>query len=370
MSLKFIDIINSISCFQLVVFSIFLIHKGRKNISNIILTIFFIAQFIVILDFMLMNINGFKGNFYVYIANIHYPFQYVWGPSLFFYVKSKLTENFKFKLFDLLHLVPFVFSTGFILFGYYFKDFETKNTILINQSLIYWMNLLVIPYVLLLHSYTISGLILIYRFERNLKNYYSLVDRKDLQWLKFVVYCYITTCIIASIPEFGRHIIPISWDKVQMGLYIPFLLFFNLLFYKAMISPYVIIVPEKKLKTPGLKLDEQEIQDYAKHIEGYLKEHKPFLNQSLTLSNLAERTGLSERIISQTINTHWNQNFFSFINSYRIEETKNLLISLPQNATTMEGIAFDAGFNSRSVFYEAFKRHTGMTPKEYRRLNK
>jgi len=67
MYFKLIDIINSISCFQLAIFSFFLIHKGRKQISNIILSAFFIVQFIVILNYLLGSVFAKQSNFYLQI---------------------------------------------------------------------------------------------------------------------------------------------------------------------------------------------------------------------------------------------------------------------------------------------------------------
>jgi AraC-like DNA-binding protein len=153
----------------------------------------------------------------------------------------------------------------------------------------------------------------------------------------------------------------------MIALFFPFLIFFNVLFYKAMIQPYVIILPDEKPKYSKSNLYNADILDYSKSIETFIISQKPFLNPSLTLHDLAESVGIGERIISQVINQQWNQNFFSFINSYRVEEAKKLLRSFDQEKWTMLGISFDAGFNSKSAFYEAFKKHTGMTPTEFRK---
>jgi AraC-like DNA-binding protein len=135
-----------------------------------------------------------------------------------------------------------------------------------------------------------------------------------------------------------------------------------------MIQPYVIIQLDEKPKYSNSSLNNTDIQNYSTIIETFLTTKKPYLNPALTLGDLSDATGIPERTISQVMNQYWNQNFFSFINSYRVEEAKILLLSFDKNKTTMLGISFDAGFNSKTAFYDAFKKHTGITPTEYRKL--
>jgi len=65
---KLLDIVYGISCFQLVIFSFFLIHKGRKRVSNLILAAFFLTQFVVILNFLLVGLSEYGSHFHLQIA--------------------------------------------------------------------------------------------------------------------------------------------------------------------------------------------------------------------------------------------------------------------------------------------------------------
>ena len=367
MYFKLIDIINSISCFQLAIFSFYLIHKGRKQISNIILSAFFIVQLIVILNYLLASVFAKQSDFYLQIAYIQYPFELLWGPLMFFYVKSQVKPGFKFKLIDLVHLTPFILTSAFLISCFSLLDNALKIH-LIETGVVYkWFRYFNFPYYLILFSYNFSALILIRNYERNLRNYCSFDIRPNLNWLKFVLYGYIITCIITAIPSITGDHYSIPFDVKMIALFFPFLIFFNVLFYKAMIQPYVIIMPDEKPKCYKSNLYNTDILDYSKSIETIMTTQKPYLNPSLTLHDFAESVGIGERIISQVINQQWNQNFFSFINSFRVEEAKKLLRTLDQEKWTMLGISFDAGFNSKSAFYEAFKKHTGMTPTEFRK---
>ena len=85
---------------------------------------------------------------------------------------------------------------------------------------------------------------------------------------------------------------------------------------------------------------------------------------NLSLWDLASHIGASSNYISQTLNEVIGESFFDFVNAYRIAEAKRML------ATTNESvlnITYDVGFNARSSFYNAFKRHTGQTPTSYRK---
>jgi YesN/AraC family two-component response regulator len=74
---------------------------------------------------------------------------------------------------------------------------------------------------------------------------------------------------------------------------------------------------------------------------------------------------VSANNLSQVINEKTGFNFNDYINTFRVEEAKNILTSPEYQKLTIEAIAEKAGFNSKSPFYTAFKKHAGMTPKEF-----
>ena len=89
-----------------------------------------------------------------------------------------------------------------------------------------------------------------------------------------------------------------------------------------------------------------------------------YRDANLSLWALAEHIGASPNYISQTLNEVIGQSFFDFVNGYRIAEAKALLTTSDQSVLT---ITYDVGFNARSSFYNAFKRHTGQTPTKFRK---
>jgi AraC-like DNA-binding protein len=142
-------------------------------------------------------------------------------------------------------------------------------------------------------------------------------------------------------------------------LLISFLIFFSLgvsnLFHG--IDSSNLVTAEKHA------LDERQINSLTL----YMQEHKPYLNHLLTLDNLATQTFIPSRQLSQIINRHFEKNFFEFINSYRINESKILLAKKENEKVTMLDIMALAGFNSKATFNTFFKKTVGMTPTQYRK---
>jgi len=95
-------------------------------------------------------------------------------------------------------------------------------------------------------------------------------------------------------------------------------------------------------------------------------EEKPFLANILTLEQLAKQLEMTPRTLSNTINRHFKQNFFEFINHYRVEEAKLLLANPEHKNTTMIEVMADCGFNSKATFNTFFKKLVGSTPSQYR----
>lgn len=97
----------------------------------------------------------------------------------------------------------------------------------------------------------------------------------------------------------------------------------------------------------------------------YVVTQKRYLDSNLSLSIVAREIGTNTKYLSQIINTYYSKNFNSFINEYRIEEAKRLMRHKLSNVLTIEAIAQQAGFNSKSSFYSAFKAYSGQTPSDF-----
>jgi len=122
-----------------------------------------------------------------------------------------------------------------------------------------------------------------------------------------------------------------------------------------------------KQKYDKNRIDESDVGRYAKELADYMEEHKPFREPAFTLSDLADMLSISTHDLSQVINSHFNQNFHAFINSYRVEEVKKMLLDPEKREANLLSVAFDAGFKSKTTFNTIFKKLTGETPSQFRK---
>ena len=96
-----------------------------------------------------------------------------------------------------------------------------------------------------------------------------------------------------------------------------------------------------------------------------MSEEKPFLDQDLTLRHLAESLELPPNYVSQLLNEGLEKNFSEYINSLRLGAFKEKVQDPSQKHLTILALAYDSGFNSKTVFNTFFKKSMGITPKAY-----
>ncbi|MEO9870081.1 MAG: helix-turn-helix transcriptional regulator, partial [Ekhidna sp.] len=118
----------------------------------------------------------------------------------------------------------------------------------------------------------------------------------------------------------------------------------------------------------GRNYDKSSLSPSASHsimkkLKALMEDEKPYLKNSLRLNDIADQLQILPHHISQVINEIEEKNFSDYINKYRIEEAKKLLIE--SNYKVLH-VAFDSGFNNKASFNNAFKKTTGVTPSKYR----
>jgi AraC-like DNA-binding protein len=113
-------------------------------------------------------------------------------------------------------------------------------------------------------------------------------------------------------------------------------------------------------------LTSERSERYLNKLLRFMEEEKPYSDGDLTIQRLAEKLSVPAPHLSQTINERLGQTFSDFINSYRVEEAKRKLLDPALKHLSVLGIAEEVGFNSKSSFNSVFKKHTNMTPSEFR----
>lgn len=112
-------------------------------------------------------------------------------------------------------------------------------------------------------------------------------------------------------------------------------------------------------------IDVETAQELTQKLLTFVTEEEPYLNPAVTLRSLAAQVGVQPNQLSWLLNEYVGKNFNTFINQYRVEAFKRLATD-PANAhISLIGLAYESGFNSKTVFNTYFKKETGMTPKAY-----
>ncbi|WP_100658396.1 helix-turn-helix domain-containing protein [Alteromonas flava] len=113
-------------------------------------------------------------------------------------------------------------------------------------------------------------------------------------------------------------------------------------------------------------LPETAAEMMAKEIEQLINEKQLYLNDSLSLTDLAKVSGIKAHTLSQVINQTMKTNFYQLINSFRVQHAIQLMDNEALN-WTLERIAFESGFSNRVTFSKAFKNVAGTTPSSYKK---
>jgi adenylate cyclase len=130
-----------------------------------------------------------------------------------------------------------------------------------------------------------------------------------------------------------------------------------------LIGDSATIEPNRKYKKS--LFDNEELIMYKERLVALMEQDELYLDVGLSLRILAEHMNLPANHMSQLLNEGFAQNFADYVNTYRLEDIKIKLENNKSHHLTLIALAYDSGFNSKTVFNTFFKKKVGMTPKEY-----
>lgn len=122
---------------------------------------------------------------------------------------------------------------------------------------------------------------------------------------------------------------------------------------------------KQKKKYKQALLDTNEVTRYSKELKQIMMDYKLYLNPDLSLKDLASYLDLPANYVSQLLNLGFQKNFSEYINTFRINEFKERILLEENKGLTIMAIAYDSGFNSKTVFNTFFKKIEGVTPNAY-----
>lgn len=307
-----------------------------------------------------------------HLAQISVPFGFLLVPLLFFYVKSIVFRRNIFSRLDLIHFIPFFLCIAYLL-PFYIQNSETKILYLteaLENHPLDWRIRTGLGFLQQLVYLIFIGSI----FYKNARQQGTMTGARkgSLYLAKFLCVGFAAVWLAAV----ARFLIDY---RLETNLIAPFIgcAFICAVIFKALQRPEVLSAEDellakkedeslvKKYERSTLKSDEAE--RYLEKVINLMETEKLYLDKTLTLEKLARKLSILPPHLSQLINERLNQNFADFINSYRVEEFKKRLSDPQSDRYTIVAIAEASGFNSKSTFNAAFKKHTNLTPSEFKK---
>ncbi|HJD75796.1 MAG TPA: AraC family transcriptional regulator [Bacteroides reticulotermitis] len=330
-------------------FAFVLIIKKNKHISD-----YYLAGWLVILGIYIISLAGIEQipkEVEKTVAILH-------GSFLFIYIKN-ITYNTRLNPKDLIYFLPFIITMCLAVFC---KSVINTNAYNILSSIVFL-------------AFIVGAIIIMRRYNREVKNKYSNIELADTAWLNLLIggniFFLLNSIIANTIPNF-----PINQVEI-----VAFFIFMTITGLKSIGSVNFIIHPTAANEEPeqtsqqqsspytnyGLK--DAEAEKLATKLKEVMLTQKLYLNQELSLKSLAESIDTYPHYITQILNSYFKQNFYDFVNQYRIEEAERMLIDPAKANLTILAIAYECGFNSKATFNRVFKTKNTTTPSQYKQAH-
>lgn len=360
-------ILELISVFLLIMFAVFMLSQNiGKPASRLFLASFFLSRAIILLSFAFYHYENAPKSIPDLLV-IGESFLFLYAPLLYLFVQSATCNKFRFRWYYMFHFTPFLIMLTYFLVSFHFLPFAEKTASLLNRSLYHpvindtlwlWGQFLM---------YAFATIYLLFRYKKRIKKYNSNYNHNLFSWMSFLVIAFIVWKAIFISGYLFRFFEGDYWIAFKIFIEVCFLFYTSMIIYKGMQLPYSMNTNGngKMYQTSPLTIENK--QQYHERLKMIMENEKPFLEPGITLNELARRCKVPIHYLSQILNEEVKMNFYNYINYYRIKEAGNLL-SMPENdEKTILEILYHVGFNSKSVFNTAFKKHYKMTPREYRR---
>ncbi len=360
--------------------------KANKWLGLFVMTIggAFIGSFLILKNTDSENILLFK-----FVNTV----QFLTAPAFLFSILFFTNPSYKIKKSDWLHFVPFVLY-GFFEYTIYYNTTSisvfplfklTQDTAFLVRN--------ILPVIML--PYFVAVYYLLKRHQTNLKLIVSNTSQINLEWLiQFLYILFITLFIWLNDAIFG---IPYITEATNMiyAICIFFLAYYSIqqktifafkqkdtqeivdLFKNAQSDPLPGVPeqdegaePVSSEKSKFRLLTDTQLENLTLQLSSLMEQEKIFLDNDLNLSIIAKKLGISIHEASFLINKTTKDNFYNYVNKFRVEEAKRLLSSKKMEELNILGIAFASGFNSKTTFNTTFKKYVGISPTQYSKEQK
>jgi len=378
--------------FALALFSSTLTDKTASRYLGFLMLLFSLELLNEFLDHSQYGLQYFRAMI------LTFPVNFLYGPLVWFYTSKmcssptteKSTNNY-------LHFIPtliFVAVVWQLLLQPLTDDvnfFVDNPMLLLPDQIQPWI---VPPYtqelaILHMTAYLFASLWRLHRHSLVIADVFSYREGVALSWLRHLLLALVTLLGLFAVQVLigeWLDIVDVTDDVLNLGIVI---VIYALAYFAAR-QPRIFTQQisyqgsrsfDQDNSNPNAEIESNEASDKYKNsalddersarilhrLEELMLQEKPYLKSTLTLPDLSKLVSTSPNYLSQVINEQLQMNFFDFINSYRIETAKELIINPLPHTRTILDIAMESAFNSKSAFYTAFKKQMGITPAEFKK---
>ncbi len=379
------DILMLLASAQGLFLGVLILHKYRGLLANRFLTALLFLQSGLLLEMSLQNVTalGDRPRLVMFIIGV----AFLAGPLHYLYAKYLTRPGEKPVRLDILHFVPFLIYEALVLFLYHPTADMTRIgadpmvQAAWTKSFGYFHLVVVIQY----GSYLVWTQLILQEYGRRVRTVFSTLEKVKLTWLRNITWLAMCIVVVYAL-EYALLLMGIgtgnyfAFSSVLLALNVYAMGYLGLLKSEVLDSDTLRDTlrgvggtlaaasdpsPVAKYDKSGLGQDDLAL--YQSKLLTVMTEQSPQTESGLTLDQLAAMVGLSAHNLSEVINRGLDQNFFDFVNGYRVQKVQEDLVDPKKAHLTVLALALDAGFASKSTFNAIFKKHTGLTPTAWRK---
>ncbi len=288
------------------------------------------------------------------------------GPLLWSYVKSLVREGEKLRYWPHL-LLPIIIGSISLILVILTQSMPGSELGANARRILLYLTIGSLTGLFVLQNmfYIYKSIVEYNRHTKRVKEVFSYSEKVDLSWFKLLLIGYsmfIVGLVVANLVD--DSISDLVFNLVLL-LYVVFAGYHGL-----SQDPIYSEVPQlQPIEKSEIEVSNPVFDEIDQRLVTKMKEDKPYLDRSLTIHVLANALETNSKYLSQLINNKYKKSFVVFINEFRIEEAKQMLMDQKNQHLTIEGIGYEAGFKSKSTFNTTFKKYTGVTPTTYVKNN-